>query len=172
MTNATSTGSATPATSSTGSQQASGAPASRAGAPATTLESRHGATTVADTVVSKIAGLAAREISGVYNLGGGAARAFGVLRERIPGGTTNASQGVRVEVGEKQAAVDLDIVVEYGVAIVDLAAAIRLNVVGALERMTGLEVVEVNIAVNDVHLPEEEDPDREPSSPPPHSRVS
>jgi uncharacterized alkaline shock family protein YloU len=133
-------------------------------APATTgttgtpsaLQSEHGSTRIAETVVSKIAGLAAREVNGVHALGGGAARAFGALRERIPGGTTNASQGVAVEVGEKQAAVDINIVVEYGVSIADLAKAIRRNVIAALERMTGLEVVEVNISVDDVHLPSEE----------------
>ncbi|WP_181783946.1 Asp23/Gls24 family envelope stress response protein [Pseudonocardia pini] len=121
------------------------------------LSSDHGRTQIAETVVSKIAGLAAREVNGVYKLGGGAARAFGAIRERIPGGTTNAGQGVTVEVGETQAAVDLDLAVEYGVAIVDLAKAVRRNVITSLERMTGLEVVEVNISVNDVHLPSDDD---------------
>jgi uncharacterized alkaline shock family protein YloU len=64
---------------------------------------------------------------------------------------------VQVEVGEKQAAVDLDIVVEYGASIVDLARAVRRNVIAAVERMTGLEVIEVNIAVHDIQLPETED---------------
>ena len=116
-----------------------------------------GRTEIADAVVSKIAGLAAREVQGVYQLGGGTARAFGAIRERIPGGTTNASQGVRVEVGERQAAVDLDLSVHYGVAIADVASAIRRNVIAAIERMTGLEVVEVNILVNDVRLPVDEE---------------
>lgn len=107
-------------------------------------------------MVSKIAGLATREINGVYALGGGAARALGALRERIPGGTTNVSQGVSVEVGETQAAIDIDLVVEYGATIVDLAAAIRRNVLTAVERMTGLQVVEVNVTVNDVHLPDDD----------------
>lgn len=124
-----------------------------AGETSSALVSSHGSTTVADTVVSKIAGIAAREIHGVYALGGGAARAFGALRERIPGAIQNVSQGVSVEVGERQAAVDLDIVVEYGVAIAELAKSVRRNVIGSLERMTGLQVVEVNVAVNDVHLP-------------------
>ncbi|HEX4253257.1 MAG TPA: Asp23/Gls24 family envelope stress response protein [Pseudonocardia sp.] len=120
------------------------------------LTSSQGRTQIADIVVSKIAGLAAREINGVYALGGGAARAFGALRERIPGATSNVSQGVTVEVGELQAAVDLDIVVEYGVPVVELATSIRRNVIGAIERMTGLQVVEVNISVGDVHLPEDD----------------
>ncbi|GAA3788481.1 MULTISPECIES: Asp23/Gls24 family envelope stress response protein [Amycolatopsis] len=123
---------------------------------ASQLVTEQGTTTIADTVVQKIAGLAASEISGVYALGGGAARAFGALRERIPGASASAAQGVSVEVGERQTAVDLELVVEYGVSIVDLARAARRNVIVAIERMTGLEVVEVNIAVNDVHLPDEE----------------
>ncbi|CAM5722850.1 Asp23/Gls24 family envelope stress response protein [Mycolicibacterium aubagnense] len=116
------------------------------------LVSSQGKTTIADVVVSKIAGIAAREVSGVYDLGGGASRVVGAIRERIPGASVNQSQGVSVEIGEKQAAVDIDIVAEYGVAIADLAAGIRRNVIAAVERMTGLEVTEVNITVHDVHL--------------------
>ncbi|MGH3949478.1 MAG: Asp23/Gls24 family envelope stress response protein [Pseudonocardiaceae bacterium] len=121
------------------------------------LVTDRGATHIADTVVQKIAGLATREISGVYDLGGGTARAFGSLRERIPGASTSAGQGVAVEVGETQAAVDLQVVVEYGVAIADLARSIRKNVIAAIEAMTGLEVVEVNIMVNDVHIPSDDE---------------
>src|SRR4051812_46808469 len=119
-------------------------------------ETAHGKTTIAASVVQKIAGIAAREISGVHSMGGGVSRAFGALRERIPGGGASGTNiaGVQVEVGEKQAAVDLDIVVEYGASIVELARAVRRNVITAVERMTGLEVIEVNIAVNDIHLPE------------------
>jgi uncharacterized alkaline shock family protein YloU len=120
------------------------------------LVTSHGSTTIADVVVSKIAGLAAREVNGVYDLGGGATRAVGALRERIPGASTNYAQGVSVEVGEKQAAVDLDIVAEFGVSIADLAAGIRRNVIAAIERMTGLEVVEVNITVHDVHVADDD----------------
>ncbi|QWF80746.1 Asp23/Gls24 family envelope stress response protein [Amycolatopsis sp. CA-230715] len=121
------------------------------------LVTKQGATTIADTVVQKIAGLAAREVSGVYDLGGGAARAFSAIRERIPGASASAGQGVSVEVGEKQAAIDLQLLVEYGVSIADLARSVRKNVITAIEQMTGLEVVEVNINVNDVHIPGDED---------------
>jgi uncharacterized alkaline shock family protein YloU len=123
--------------------------------PARRDEESLGKTTIASSVVQKVAGIAAREISGVYALGGGVSRAFGALRERIPGAGAAATSGVVVEVGEKQAAIDLDIVIEYGAAIIDLARAVRQNVVATVERITGLEVVEVNIAVNDVHVPEE-----------------
>lgn len=127
--------------------------------PAGPLVTTQGNTTIADVVVSKIAGLAAREVHGVHDLGGNASRAVGALRDRIPGASTNYAQGVSVEVGEKQAAVDLDIVAEYGVSISDVASGIRRNVIAALERMTGLEVVEVNITVHDVHVPDEGDDD-------------
>ncbi|MEV6413639.1 Asp23/Gls24 family envelope stress response protein [Kribbella sp. NPDC051718] len=121
------------------------------------LGGAQGKTTIADTVVSKIAGIATREVGGVYDLGGTAARTVGMIRDRIPGSKTNLSQGVTVEVGEKQAAIDLQIIAEYGVSIADLADGIRRNVISAVERMTGLEVTEVNIAVSDIHLEGEDD---------------
>jgi uncharacterized alkaline shock family protein YloU len=123
------------------------------------LVSKDGSTTIADTVVQKVAGLATREVSGVYALGGGASRAFSAIRERIPGASASAGQGVSVEVGEKQAAIDLQILVEYGVSIADLSRAVRRNVITAVEQMTGLEVVEVNINVSDVHIPGEDEGD-------------
>jgi len=132
------------------------------GAPSA-LQTDQGRTTVADGVVQKIAGLAAREVSGVYALGGGAARAFGALRERIPGATQAAGQGVAVEVGETQAAVDLDIVTEYGAPIAEVARSVRRNVISSVEGMTGLQVTEVNIAVNDVHLPSDDEGPQEPA---------
>jgi uncharacterized alkaline shock family protein YloU len=124
-------------------------------------ETSQGRTTIASSVVQKVAGIAAREISGVHSLGGGVSRTFGALRERIPGAGTAVTSGVAVEVGEKQAAVDIDIVVEYGASIVDLARAVRRNVITAVERITGLEVIEVNIAVNDIHLPEDDAPEEQ-----------
>jgi uncharacterized alkaline shock family protein YloU len=119
-----------------------------------------GRTTIADGVVEKIAGLAARDVVGVHAMGGGFSRTFGAVRDRVPGGNAKSvSRGVKAEVGEVQTALDLDIVVEYGVSIGDVAQAVRENVISAVERMTGLEVVEVNIAVGDVKLPDEEDED-------------
>lgn len=118
-----------------------------------------GRTTIADAVVSKIAGIATREVQGVHDVGGGASRAIGALRERIPGAGVNQAQGVSVEVGERQAAVDIDLVADYGVSIADLAAGVRRNVITAIERMTGLEVTEVNITVHDVYLADDDDQD-------------
>ncbi|TVX95167.1 Asp23/Gls24 family envelope stress response protein [Mycolicibacterium porcinum] len=120
--------------------------------------SAHGATTIADIVVSKIAGIATREIDGVYDLGGQAARVVGKLRETLPG-SPSLTQGVSVEVGERQAAVDIGIVAEYGIAIHDLADGIRSNVIASVENMTGLEVTEVNITVHDVHFADDDDAD-------------
>ncbi|KNB52539.1 Asp23/Gls24 family envelope stress response protein [Streptomyces caatingaensis] len=121
-----------------------------------------GRTTIADGVVEKIAGLAARDVVGVHAMGSGFARTFGAVRDRVPGGGKSATRGVKAEVGEVQTALDLEIVVEYGVAIADVARAVRENVIAAVERMTGLEVVEVNIAVSDVKLPDEEEEETPP----------
>ncbi|MFI9580527.1 Asp23/Gls24 family envelope stress response protein [Streptomyces sp. NPDC052236] len=117
-----------------------------------------GRTTVADVVVEKIAGMAARDVVGVYALGSGFARSMGSMRERMPGAGSDKSvtRGVSVEVGEVQAAIDLEIVVDYGISITDVASAVRENVISAVERMAGREVVEVNIMVSDVKLPDEE----------------
>lgn len=123
------------------------------------LQSPKGNTTIADGVVQKIAGVSAGEISGVHALGGGAARTLGAIRERIPGSSQSVGQGVAVEVGERQAAIDLDLVAEYGVSIVELSRAVRRNVISAVEGMTGLEVTEVNVDVNDIHLPSDDQED-------------
>ncbi|WP_043173688.1 Asp23/Gls24 family envelope stress response protein [Streptomyces sp. NRRL B-24484] len=128
-----------------------------------TLTSERGRTALAVGVIEKIAGMAAREIPGIHALGSGFTRTFGAVRDRVPGSKSGAGRGVKAEVGEKQAAIDIALVVEYGVVIPVLAAEVRANVIDAVERMTGLEVVEVNIAVNDVHLPDE--PDEEEPEP-------
>lgn len=121
------------------------------------LASEQGKTSIADIVVAKIVGMATRDVAGVYAMGAGMSRAFGVMREHLPGVSgPSITQGVAVEVGERQAAVDLDVIVEYGVSIPDLAAGVRRNVIGAVEKMCGLEITEVNITVGDIHLPGEE----------------
>ena len=130
-----------------------------AGAP-DALQTSEGRTTISDGVVQKIAGLAAKEVAGVYALGGGAARTIGALRERIPGASQATGQGVTVEVGETQAAIDLDMVTEYGVSIAEVAKAVRRNVIQTVEGMTGLQVTEVNVSVNDIHLPSDDAEDR------------
>lgn len=127
------------------------------------LVTDQGRTSIADSVVLKVAGVAAREVNGVHAMGSGGARAFGALKDKLPGGSSQSpSQGVSVEVGERQAAIDIDLVVEYGVSIPDVSQAVRRNVIQRVERMTGLEVTEVNLSVDDVYLggdDEEEEPE-------------
>src|ERR1700735_4406711 len=128
------------------------------------LTTNDGNISVADSVVQKIAGKACREVAGVHAMGTSGSRAFGMIRERIPGRSGRSfAQGGGVEVGETEAAIDLDIVVEYGVGIAELGRSIQRNVKQAVERMTGLRVVEVNIAVDDVYLPDDSDQPAAPS---------
>jgi uncharacterized alkaline shock family protein YloU len=119
------------------------------------LVSDMGKTTIADTVVGKIVGMAAREVPGVYAMGDSRSRAMGAFRERLPGvNGPNLTQGVAVEVGQRQAAVDMDLIAEYGVSIPDLADGVRRNVIEVVEKTCGLQVIEVNIAIADIHLPD------------------
>ena len=115
-----------------------------------------GAIRVADEVVSIIAGLASTEIEGIAGMSGGIA---GGIAEIL--GRKNFSKGVKVEVGEKEAAVDLFIIVKYGVRIPEVALAVQENVKRAIETMTGLTVVEVNVHVQGVGFPEEEPKEEE-----------
>ena len=148
------------------SQESSSSAASSGLAVPSALQSPEGNTTIADAVVQKIASMSASDVAGVYALGGGAARALGAVRDRIPGSSQSAGRGVSVEVGERQAAIDLDLVTEYGVSIADVATAVRRNVIASVEGMTGLDVTEVNISVNDIHLPSDDDEDDTSADPP------
>jgi len=123
---------------------------------ATVLVTEQGKTTIADVVVSKIAGIAAREMPGVHELvAQGVGGAVTGLAQRVTGADTR-SQGVNVEVGESEAAIDLRLTVDYGVSIPQVAEAVRRNIMSRLEAMTGLIVKEVNIEVTDLYFPEEE----------------
>jgi uncharacterized alkaline shock family protein YloU len=119
---------------------------------AVSVTTETGSTRIVDAVVAKIAGLAARDIPGVFSMGSGMARRVGQLRSLIPGSSEAAAQGVSVEVGQREAAIDLNIVTWYGQSIVEISEAVRRNVVGQVEGMTGLHVVEVNIQVDDIHV--------------------
>lgn len=116
------------------------------------LVTDNGATSIANGVVSKIAGMAAREIPGVYSMGNGLSRRVSQLKSMVPGSADTLSQGVSVEVGERESAMDLDIVTWYGQSIVDVTDAVRANVIDRVQDMTGLKVVEVNINVDDVYV--------------------
>ena len=125
------------------------------------LHTEHGDTTIADQVVEKIAGIATREVNGVYAMGSAAGRAISNLTSKITSSSSrgSVSSGVTVEKGERQTAIDVSVVVDYGVSIVEVSDNIRQNVIDGVEHATGLEVVEVNINVTDVHLPEEDSDD-------------
>lgn len=110
-----------------------------------------GAVKIADEVVSIIAGLAATEVEGIEGMSGGIA---GGIAEML--GKKNFAKGVKVEVGEKEAAIDLYIIVKYGVRIPDVALSVQENVKQAIETMTGLSVIEVNVHVQGVGFPQEE----------------
>src|SRR5882757_440438 len=109
------------------------------------LTTENGNTRIGDGVVAKIAGLAARDIPGVFSMGTSMARRVGQFRSLIPGGSESFSQGVSVEVGQREAAIDLNVVTWYGQSIVEISEAVRRNVIGQIEGMTGLRVVEVNV---------------------------
>lgn len=106
---------------------------------------------ISDEVVGIIAGIAATEVEGVVGMAGGL---VGGITEML--GRRNLAKGVRVEVGEREAAVDLFIIVEYGVRIPRVAQRVQENVKRALESMTGLDVVSVNIHIQGVAFPSEE----------------
>lgn len=108
-----------------------------------------GSIRIADEVVGIIAGLAATEVPGIAGMSGGL---VGGIAEIL--GRKNFNKGVKVEVGEKEAAVDLFVIVEYGVRIPDVAAEVQNNVKKAIESMTGLAVVEANIHVQGVVFPQ------------------
>lgn len=125
------------------------------------LESEKGKTSIADSVVTKVAGIAAREVPGVYQLGGGASRALGSVTQRVGIGDER-SQGVSVEVGEVEAAVDLTVTIEYGESIPQVAEQLRENISKRIENITGLRVTEVNVTVSDLHFPGDDQPAEDP----------
>lgn len=124
------------------------------------LSEGRGTTTIDDGVVSKIASIATREVSGVASMGGNLSGAVAQVVGRIRG-EEHATSGVGVEVGTRQAAVDLSITVQYPAAITEVASSVRDNVIDRIEKLTGLEVVEVNIAVTDLAFPGGEEEEEE-----------
>jgi uncharacterized alkaline shock family protein YloU len=125
------------------------------------LKGEMGNTTISSTVVSQIAGIAAQEVENAQ-MGGGASAAVGGILQSVTGSVTggasggNYSRGVTVEVGEEEAAVDLNMTVDYGQSIPRVTEAARSNVINRVENLTGLRVTEVNILVNDVQVPEQQ----------------
>lgn len=119
------------------------------------LHTERGQTMIADAVVTKVASIAAREVRGVHDLGGGVTRAIGSVTQAVGVGD-ELTQGVSVEVGEREAAVDVTLVIEYGESIPRASQAVRDNVIKRIEGITGLSVTEVNVSVNDLHFPGDE----------------
>src|SRR5215211_8016126 len=121
------------------------------------LQTERGGTRIEDSVVAKIAGIAAQEVEGV-RMGGGTTQAIGGILSSVTGagGAGGQSRGVSVEVGTVETAVDLTMTVEYGKPVPQIAEAVRRNVINRIENLVGLNVTEVNISVNDVFFPEQE----------------
>lgn len=105
---------------------------------------------IADEVVRIVAAKAAVEVEGVHKMSGGVADEVNKIF-----GKKNQAKGVKVEVGEKECTVEAYIVVEYGVSIPEVASAVQQNVIRAITTMTGLNVVEVNVIVQDIYIPKE-----------------
>jgi uncharacterized alkaline shock family protein YloU len=122
-----------------------------------TLPAERGKTTIRNEVVEKIAGIAAREVPGVYDLGGDVARIFSSVRERIGLGESEKDQGVKVKLEGKQADLTVTIVIEFGFVVLSVTDKVREKVISAVESMLGLEVSEVDVIVDDVHVPEGSD---------------
>jgi uncharacterized alkaline shock family protein YloU len=124
------------------------------------LHSPRGSTNISNSVVQKIAGIAAQEVEKVQVGGGTAAAVTGFLgnvSSAVTGSSGGGSptSGVSVEVGNEEAAVDLTMAIEYGVSIPQITEAVRRNVINRVENLTGLRCTEVNIVVTDVQFPEE-----------------
>ena len=102
---------------------------------------------IADDVIAVIAGAAASEVPGVSSMAGGFA---GGISEGFSG-KKNFAKGIKVEAGEKETKIDVNIIVEYGARIPDVAFEIQNRVKKAVEGMTGLKVVEVNVHVQGVN---------------------
>jgi uncharacterized alkaline shock family protein YloU len=111
----------------------------------------NGRTVISETAVAKVVGMASRAVPGVHALGSGASRSIGAIRDVV--GATDLTQGVRVEVGETQVAVDIILVAEYGYPLQALANSVRASVYTAVEDLVGRNVIEVNIEITDVYIP-------------------
>ena len=121
------------------------------------LKTERGTTMIQDSVVSKVAGMAAQEVEGIRMGGGGTAQAVGSIMSAVPGvASQSESRGVSVEVGEVETAVDLSMSVEYGRTIHQIAETVRTNVIRRVESLLGLRVTEVNITVSDIFFPQQE----------------
>lgn len=118
------------------------------------LQSERGVTTISNTVVSSIAGMAAREVEGVH-MGGGASRTASGMLGSITGSESKTS-GVSVEVGRTEVAIDLKMGIEYNKNILQTVEEVRRRITERVESMTGLRITELNATITDVTFPEKE----------------
>jgi len=120
------------------------------------LQTERGSTSISDSVVSKIAGIASQEVDGVRMGSGGSQAVSGIIGSITGGSSGSQTQGVSVEVGQEEAALDLTLTAEYGKSIPQLAEAVRRNVANRVESLVGLRVTEVNITVSNIFFPQQE----------------
>ena len=120
-----------------------------------TADGIRGRIRLSEDVVATIAGIAARDVPGIHSLG----------KSRIISFGDRPTRGIEAEVGAKQAAFDLDVVIEYGCDIRKVAAELRRRIADEVNKMAGREVVEINLNVIDIKLPETEKPKKEPEKP-------
>jgi uncharacterized alkaline shock family protein YloU len=120
------------------------------------LQTERGSTSISDSVVSKIAGIASQEVDGIRMGSGGSQAVSGILGSITGGSSSSQTQGVSVEVGQEEAAIDLTLTAEYGKSIPQLAEAVRRNVANRVESLVGLRVNEVNITVSNIFFPQQE----------------
>jgi uncharacterized alkaline shock family protein YloU len=119
------------------------------------LLSDRGATTISDTVVSTIAGMAAQEVEGVH-MGGGASRTAGGVLGSLTGSESKTS-GISVEVGRTETAIDLKMGIEYNKNILQTVEEVRRRITDRVQSMTGLRIKELNATITDVTFPEKEE---------------
>jgi uncharacterized alkaline shock family protein YloU len=119
------------------------------------LPASRGRTTIANEVVEKIAGIAAREVPGVYDLGGDVARVLSAVKERLKLGEESSAQGVSVKLDGKTAEIVVVVVIEFGFQVFSVTEKVREKVISSVENLLGLEVVSVDVTVDDVHVPED-----------------
>jgi uncharacterized alkaline shock family protein YloU len=120
------------------------------------LQTERGSTSISDSVVSKIAGIASQEVDGIRMGSGGSQAVSGILGSITGGSSGSQTQGVSVEVGQEEAAIDLTLTAEYGKSIPQLAEAVRRNVANRVQSLVGLRVTEVNITVSNIFFPQQE----------------
>jgi uncharacterized alkaline shock family protein YloU len=119
------------------------------------VPAERGTTTIANEVVEKIAGIAAREVPGVYDLGGDVARMFSAVKERLHLGEESQAQGVAVKLEGKTAEITVTIVIEFGFQVFSVTEKVREKVISSVENLLGLEVTRVDITVDDIHVDDE-----------------